>query len=859
MTPKWSSLPRSFLFALAALLAVISTLYGALWMYDARLPNTQVELGFNNQHSESYDEKTHAIPVHDVVGDSPAEQAGLRAGDHIIGVNGRMLATADPYNEAYALGRPGDAVEFTLARPGESAPIVIHGIFRARPSVQVQEGLAKTTAQQMLASFPVLFLLVGFAVLFLKLDDPHAWLLALMFCAFAAAPDIQNPMHFSHPARVFVFIYRAIFVGLLCAFFYNFFAVFPVRSLLERRLPWLKWVGLVVGLATVWPGLGTGQPTYPRWLDALAGDRVSQHLFQSSRYAFLALGMVSLAQNSLLASVPAEARRKSRIILWGTIVGVLPVLLERSLHDFAGLPTSYWPDTLVYLVLFLYPLSFAYAVVKHRVMEIPVLLRRSARYVLVQKGFVFAVFLVAAIAITLFSHLFSQFVQTHTSLGMALSALFGILLVWASAPLVKKITVRIDRAFFRSAYDARKILQELAEKTRTVSTSDEMAALLEKHVREALHPKTLACYMQEDESWLNAVRGWLPQLPEAIAKDDPIVSNLVETGKTWDLYLAGFVASTRFSAVTPTEAECVVPIMGRDARLLGMLVLGPRLSEEPYSGEDKQLLYSAAGQAGIALENILLAEKMAERMETDRRVAHEMDIAREVQARLFPQVRPTLNSLEYAGTCIQVKEVGGDYYDFLDMGPQRVGIVLADISGKGIAAALLMANLQANLRSQYAIALEDPGKLLHSVNRLFYENTPDDRYATLFYADYDDASKRLRYVNCGHNPPIVLRADGTVDRLVATGTVLGLFEKWQCATLETTLRAGDLLVIYSDGVTEAMNRDGEEFGEARFIMSLTADRSLAPGTLLTKVVSAVQEFTGGNPTDDLTLVIARAS
>ncbi len=856
---RWFPLSRPLLLALAVLLAALSVLYSALWMYDARLPNTQVELGFNNQHNESFEEKTHSIFIHDVVKGSPAEQAGLLAGDHIIGVNGRTLTTAEPYTEAYARGVPGDAVELTVARPGTVAPVTVHGIFRARPNVQLQEGLAKGTAQQLLASFPVLFLLVGLAVLFLKLEDPHAWLLALMFCAFAAAPDIQNPMILSHVARVFAFTYRAIFVGMLCALFYLFFAVFPVRSLLERRMPWLKWLGLTLGLATVWPGLGTGQPTYPNWLEGLAGTRTSQLLFQASRYVFLGLGIVSLAQNSLLNTVPVEARRKSRVILWGTIVGVLPVLLERSARDLTGLQLPYWPDTLAYLVLFLYPLSFAYAVVKHRVMEIPALLRRSARYVLVQKGFVFAIFLVAAIAISLFSHLFSQFVQTHASLGMALSASFGIFLVWASAPLVTKITVRIDRAFFRSAYDTRKILQELAEKTRTVSKSDEMAALLETHVREALHPKTLACFIEEDESWLNAAPGSLRQLPEAIAKDDPRVRNLVEKGKTWDLYLAGFVASTKFSTLTAMEAECVVPILGRDARLLGMLVMGQRLSEEPYSREDKQLLEFAAGQAGIALENILLAEKIAERMETDRRVAHEMDIAREVQARLFPQVRPPMDSLEYAGTCIQVKEVGGDYYDFLDMGPHRLGIVLADISGKGIAAALLMANLQANLRSQYAIALEDPGKLLRSVNRLFYENTPDDRYATLFYADYEEANKRLRYVNCGHNPPILLRADGEVDRLAATGTVLGLFEKWQCATRETALFRGDLLVIYSDGVTEAMNRDDEEFGEARFLESLRDNRSLAPAALLRKVVSVVQEFTGGRQTDDLTLVIARAS
>lgn len=221
-------------------------------------------------------------------------------------------------------------------------------------------------------------------------------------------------------------------------------------------------------------------------------------------------------------------------------------------------------------------------------------------------------------------------------------------------------------------------------------------------------------------------------------------------------------------------------------------------------------------------------------------------------------MKPHLETLEYAGTCIQAREVGGDYYDFLGMSSGRVGFVLADISGKGIAAALLMANLQANLRSQYASALDDPGRLLQSVNRLFFENTPDDRYATLFLADYDDASRRLRYANCGHNPPILLRANGTIERLTATSTVLGLFEQWECSIQETLLYSGDLLAIYSDGVTEAMNPANQEFGEARFVACLKEFRSLSSSLLLTKVVSTVQQFAGGIQSDDLTLVIAHA-
>jgi serine phosphatase RsbU (regulator of sigma subunit) len=214
--------------------------------------------------------------------------------------------------------------------------------------------------------------------------------------------------------------------------------------------------------------------------------------------------------------------------------------------------------------------------------------------------------------------------------------------------------------------------------------------------------------------------------------------------------------------------------------------------------------------------------------------------------------------LEYAGGCIQARDVGGDYYDFLDLGPGRVGLVLADISGKGISGALLMANLQANLRSQYAVALEDLPGLLRSVNRLFYENTPDNCYATLFFADYDDSSRRLRYANCGHNAPLLLRAGGRLERLAATATVLGLFSDWDCTVAEVLLHPGDLLVMYTDGISEAPDNSGGEFGEARLVDTIRRNFDLPPSGLLATIQTAVQQFSGGRQADDLTMVVGRA-
>jgi serine phosphatase RsbU (regulator of sigma subunit)/catechol 2,3-dioxygenase-like lactoylglutathione lyase family enzyme len=255
-----------------------------------------------------------------------------------------------------------------------------------------------------------------------------------------------------------------------------------------------------------------------------------------------------------------------------------------------------------------------------------------------------------------------------------------------------------------------------------------------------------------------------------------------------------------------------------------------------------------------------------ERLESERRAAQELENARQVQARLFPQTQPALTSLEYAGVCIQARQVGGDYYDFLDLGRDRLGLVIGDVSGKGIAAALLMANLQAHLRNlctTYSsrpftpFALDQPQRFLLSVNRLMCENMTDCSYATLFFAEYDNNLRRMRYANCGHLSALLLRNHTQIERLESTSTVLGLFKEWDCAVGERRLFPGDTLVLYTDGVTESFNEAGEEFGEQRLIEALEQHRELTSQDLLSSIIEDVRQFSPHEQHDDITLVVAR--
>jgi sigma-B regulation protein RsbU (phosphoserine phosphatase) len=848
-----SSFSKLLLAALATLFAAATILYSVLWMYsNNRQP--PVELGFDNEYLET----EHCDLVDRVQSGSPAERAGLRAGDRIIEINGRRIENSSSLINVWVLQHPGDTVNLTIQRDHVSAPFVIKAVFRAPGPASKEGRVAQDVGLDIANTYPVGFLVVGLAVLFLRLEDPNAWLLALMFAGFIAIPGTSNSYAGLNPSlRSFALAYRGFFGNMVMPLFYFFFAVFPTRSPLDRRLPWLKWIALVVG-------------SYFPLMDVLGRPPGGPHiLVLSFFYGLIALGFVSLIWNAFSAPTP-EARRKIRVILWGTLVGVVPATLLLGAIDFFGFHAPLLLVVAIVALLWLFPLSFAYAVVKHRVLEIPVLLRRSARYLLVQRGFTILLALLSVCVVWIFALSFARYLKPLTGAalpgGIALGTAFGSLLLWTGTRVHKSVGEKIDRAFFRSAYDARMILEDLAEKTRTATDRQELAALLDYHLNQALHPSSIAVYLESSDHQISALRGNVPPELKTIPVTPAIIAELARHGRmerhsgvpsTWEVSTESPGGTTEPFLLAPLEPDSLVPILGRDSRLVGLLVLGARLSEEPYSSDDKHLLTSVASQAGIALESIRLGEKIAERIEAERRIAQEMDYARQVQARLFPQKLPSMKTLQYAGGCIQARQVGGDYYDFLELRPGRLALVLADIAGKGISGALLMANLQANLRSQYAVALDDLPRLLKSVNQLFYANSSDSSYATLFFADYDDSSRRLRYVNCGHLPPLLLRGDGQLVPLTATATVLGLFEKWECSVAEVQLAAGDILILYTDGVTEAENAEGEQFGESRLIETMLARRDLPVPSLLERIVARVQEFSDGEQADDITLVLAR--
>ncbi len=900
---RLGNIPKPVLYLVALLFSVATIFYTFTWMLYARWEPRAGSLGIVFYEAAAGD----SMPIARVADGSPAAVAGLRSGDRMTAINGRELTSMDPWYDVVSRGSAGDYVKITFSREGEGSALEV--ILQLPPPApqETLSNLSGAIGRELAYSYPLLFLVVGLYVLFARITDGHAWMLALLFAGFIAGPAYEKIRPVLDPAvRPWAMGYALTFAFLGPAFFYGFFTTFPDSSPIERRAPWLKWVVVAVCAGVALPtaaSLFFQGRFYPFYVQAgwLSTDQFA-NLARFVLIGFILLGFMALISNSFEEKDP-NARKRFRVVLWGTIAGFGPEAARLTANalgiENANAP---WLKATCLAALILVPASMAYSVVKHRVLEIPLLLRRSARYLIVRRGLDFLSLGLMVWLVIYFAEL-GRIAVDGWLRGMRLAgrpepiahigpivfatgAFIGAAFYHTHQRVRSKYMERVDRAFFRSAYDTRQILQELADKLRTADDVSHLAGMLEAQITHALHPQSLAIYFRA-EGRLKLERfapGPIPESLVFLSTAAPLLQELAQRGLPWEVappdvavppdlpelarlreHLAGIGPATDRSDVlaqlVPLRPECLVPIMAREKKLAGLLVLGERLSEEPYSDEDEKLLALVAGQAGVALENIHLAEEMAARQTAEAKRVNEMSIAREVQVKLFPQRMPPLVTLDYAGSCDQARTIGGDYYDYLDMGKGRVGFALADISGKGIFAALLMANLQANLRGQYALALSESdglGILMRSVNRLFFESVTPGLYATMFIADYSDQGCRLRYVNCGHNPPLLLRGSGACEKLEATATVVGLVDEWECTVGEVTLAPGDILVVYSDGVTEASSDEGEFFGEARLEATLRQHAHLPAGELTRKIAATVHTFSGKEQEDDLTLLVAKA-
>jgi len=762
---------------------------------------------------------------------------------------------------------------------------------------------------------PVVMVFAGFFMGFSRPQDDHAFLACLLFLGFSAVISSTGAIPLYPPGvrelSLFFHLAQSCFASYL---FLRFFLLFPSPSHLERRAPWLKNAMLVVSIVGFTQTLAlefTKSVSFENYWHLR--DSVSIPVRVSSGFDLMMVlaGLASLFMNTFKAPALDEKRRIT-ILLAGITSGVLIPASVVAFWESKGTDLSWWLIATVIVLSAGFPHSFVYVVLKHRVSEIRMLLRRGLQYLLVSRGFYImeAVLIFTALYLTIGTTTFHLQVSADPGFGWRLAVLAALAfgLAMALPTMNRRVMPYIDRKFFRETYNAQKILGDLTRAIqRQPEEPEQLIDLAITQVSHALFVDRVAVFLrgarvvdtaQDPEQvressivWVHRKAGDF-QCCGIRARSESEIHGIVFPKTLEHLLLpaGGLVArKLRETIAGPRAVEIywdhpdswireltlidspsdqrnrersvlerlntrlIVPMVTNE-QLLGFLSLGEKLSEEPYSREDKELLLAVANQMAIALHYILLIDQVTEQ----EKLRSEIEIAKQMQAQLFPQRIPAMKTLDYTGICKAAREVGGDYYDFLEIGPGRLGLAVADISGKGISAALLMASLQALLRSHAHLHGDRAELLVWDINRLMYSSTTEGKYASLFYGFYDDLSRLLVYVNAGHLPPILRRKDGSIQRLKTGGMVVGMMPDTSYRQETVQLQPGDILLLFSDGITEAMNTKEQEFGEERLLPLISSLTDLPAASLSDAILDRIADYVGTAPQhDDSTLVVIK--
>lgn len=761
--------------------------------------------------------------------------------------------------------------------------------------------------------------------------DNHAFRASLMFICFSSMFYVRLDTLPDIARWIGLFLSRVgpLGSGLLVL---HFFLRFPSPPPFDRRFPWVKHAASLVFGALIlfrFSSALTAHLSFRLFADFSARVGRLQWVLDKLYFPLLVLAFVLslfvLVQSTAHSRFAGE-RRRMVLLLVGMLSSLVP-LVALVLWQLWSRSSPLLLLLLLAATAWLFPGAFVYAVIRHQVFGIRLILRRGLQYALLTRSiFIVGLVLFGLLYLLLgeaIARLFPENGQTFASVGTA-----GLALGLAAGlrELNRRVLPKVDRAFFRDAYDARQILLELADAVYQLAAEpNRLLAHLAEQIQAALHPRGVLIYLRRDEAdWLIRAVGpqaetkngaesesswWVEEtppkdpfaesfcctlfLPPAPSRSDhpapahfldrpaihpsPRLLRLLETAAQTPgepLDVPSFLEATaplpfparpeqlpgqRPGPREPIEPRLIIPL-GTRRRLFGFIVLGEKLSEEPFTREDRELLLSVANQTAVALDYSELISELAEK----ERWRRELEIAQEVQAQLFPQKLPEVTTLAYTGSSQPARTLGGDYFDFIPLGLGRIGIALADLAGKGISAALLMATLQGQLRSHAPQWGDRIDKLVADLNRQLLATIAPNKFATLFYAVYDERQRTLSYVTAGHNPPLLIRGPnsghpGQIEQLDAGGTVVGLLpdQTWNQAALR--LAPGDLLIAFSDGLVDSPNPAGDLFGERRLralVLDL-ADRP--PEEIRQQILAEIAHFAQGAPQeDDITLIVAKA-
>jgi Stage II sporulation protein E (SpoIIE)/GAF domain len=602
-------------------------------------------------------------------------------------------------------------------------------------------------------------------------------------------------------------------------------------------------------------GAKEGFVNHPIAFMTILGGIIALGMYLSGRVAvqqktpvpvFVVLGVVALIFIAILISYPVatfvtllrsyrgsgiEERRQVKWPLWASMIAVgLKVLLAFMgfvLGFMVTMGSASVPNILNFIaqilspmVYVIIPIAFAFAILKYRLMNIDIIIRKTVLYTLL-----------SAVVIVLYGALVAgagtlliRFARVENT-TMVIASTIVVALV--AVPLRNRLQQMVDRNLFRERRDYPLALRNIGHAIGGSDTEGFLRYAAEQ-LQHALQTRFIAIAMRSDEHFVMSAK---------VGISDELVGRLR-------------IPVSRAAEAVPPElkrlgAVVVVPVSAK-REPLGLIASGAKLSDQAINDDDLDFLNSAASQIALGIENSRLRTEEAEFAQ-----------ARAIQQVLLPTQFPRLDGFQLIGRAQPARSVGGDYFDVLALGDRKVALCIGDVAGKGMPAALLMANLQAAVKATAGPDVS-PTQLCENVKRVVGDNLAGGKFISFFYGVLDASTRTLTYTNAGHNPPILARAGGEIERLTHGGPAFcRLFRDDPHSQAAVQIDSGDRLVLFTDGASEA-RRGEDEFGEDRLAAFIAANRTLSAAELQARIVEELTEFTSGSFHDDVTLVVAAA-
>ncbi|MEJ2720666.1 MAG: SpoIIE family protein phosphatase [bacterium] len=785
--------------------------------------------------------ETLNLTVQNIGTESPNRDKGIQRNDEIISVAGEHVRNYNHLRYVVSRNTDFEPQQYLLERGADTLSVNVDYI-------PIPSSLVHRRFGRLLVGFT--FLLTGLLVL-LRRDDSIGILFSLN-CAIICFLLADRPVLPNPALQIFAELFDDAVMLFFPAVFLHFFRVFPDRARPTRRRARFRRMLVIYGFPTALFAVSSFFAVRNFFFAPTPPGVVSAILAVSTIYTvwYLLASLIVFVRKYRLSST--AQKQKLRIAIAGTVVGIVPFLSVIVLRQIMPGTYTMW-EFLSSLALAFVSVSFAYAILKHGAIELNIVVRKSIVYTFLTGAIIAAYYGVVRVL--------GDYLTTEFSLQAKYFSIVAVLvLAVIFAPAREVVQGIVDRIFLRGEYDYKKEVVEFNRQISRRLTKGEILDYFSERIETLLRTSHCAFYSKNaddgklvlDPAWQNGA-----SLPDAFPRDSLLGRYLSRYRKPLMVEYLDYSWGRRYLDATSTaflaESNAAVCLpLGPAESLTGLIVLGPKRSGLLYSGVDSELLETFSEHLGLVLENAELHEASLEQ----ERLKNEVLLAREIQINLLPKRPPKHPHLELSGQMVSSAEVGGDYFDYFELEPGRIGMVVGDVSGKGVPAAMLMSSLQAVFKNVAVRDKMNPGTVISELNTYLCGNAKPEQFATFFYGLLDLDGATFTFCNAGHCPALLLKP-AYVDRLGEGGMILGI--RPDCRYREGSVRIdpGDLLCLYTDGVTEQKNEAGDDYGETRLIEFLRANGNLPIMNLQESLFASVLSFGNGHQQDDITNVIAR--